>query len=76
MCTNYSQKWVARDKDVTLELLEAYGIKYSVRPSGWWPLNLFKAGRFVRNAVRNFDKCIRFEEYRIMMRYHHKTAFL
>jgi predicted glycosyltransferase len=44
----------ARDKDVTLKLLEAYKIPYETRPDGWRPLNLFKAARFVTDAARAF----------------------
>lgn len=55
-------KITARDKDVTLQLLDAYGFEYEVRPSGWRPLNLFKATRLLRNANRNFDLCIRSED--------------
>ena len=44
----------ARDRDVTLRLLDAYGIQYSVRPSGWRPLNLMLATSFVKKAAREF----------------------
>jgi hypothetical protein len=44
----------ARDRDVTLRLLDAYKIPYSVRPSGWRPLNLVLATNFVRKAARDF----------------------
>ncbi len=44
----------ARDKDVTLRLLDAYKIPYETRPDGWRPLNLFKAARFVTDAARAF----------------------
>jgi hypothetical protein len=40
-------KVTARDKDVTLKLLEAYGIPYVVRPDGWRPMNLLLASRFI-----------------------------
>lgn len=37
----------ARDKDIILQLLEHYGFEYVVRPSGWRPINLFRASKFV-----------------------------
>jgi predicted glycosyltransferase len=53
-------KVTARDKDVTLKLLEAYEISYVVRPDGWRPLNLFVAGRFIKKTARKFgaDKLV------------------
>jgi predicted glycosyltransferase len=50
----HSVKVTARDRDVTIRLLEAYDIPYAVRPSGWRPLNLFLATRFVQKAARDF----------------------
>ncbi len=47
-------KVTARDKDVTLRLLDACKIPYETRPDGWRPLNLFKAARFVTDAARAF----------------------
>jgi len=44
----------ARDKDVTLRLLDAYKLPYIVRPTGWRPLNLFRASRFVRKTGEAF----------------------
>ena len=53
-------KITARDKDVTLQLLDAYKIPYIVRPSGWRPLNLITATSFVKKAAKEFgaDKLI------------------
>jgi predicted glycosyltransferase len=53
-------KVTARDKDVTIALLEAYKIPYVVRPDGWRPLNLFVAGRFIKKVARDFgaDKLV------------------
>ena len=48
-------KITARDKDVTLELLDAYGFSYDVRPSGWRPLNLFTATGFVKKTAKEFN---------------------
>jgi predicted glycosyltransferase len=45
----------ARDKDVTLRLLDAYKLPYVLRPTGWRPLNLFRASRFVRKAGEKFQ---------------------
>ena len=50
----HSVKITARDKDVTLALLEAYGFDYVVRPTGWRPLNLLVASRFLLNIGREF----------------------
>ena len=44
----------ARDKDVTLKLLEAFKIPYTVRPDGWRPLNLLMASRFIAQSARAF----------------------
>lgn len=53
-------KVTARDKDVTLQLLDAYKIPYVVRPSGWRPLNLFTATSFIKKIAKEFkaDKLI------------------
>ena len=50
----HSVKVTARDKDVTLKLLEAYKIPFTVRPYGWRPLNLFKAAKFVADTAEAF----------------------
>jgi predicted glycosyltransferase len=47
----HSVKVTARDKDVALRLLEAYGIPYVVHPDGWRPLNLILAGRFIKRVA-------------------------
>ena len=56
----HAVKVTARDKDVTLQLLDAYKIPYIVRPSGWRPLNLITATSFVKKAAKEFkaDKLI------------------
>lgn len=53
-------KITARDKDVTLQLLKAYGFSYDIRPSGWRPLNLIAATSFVKKAAKEFkaDKLV------------------
>lgn len=53
-------KITARDKDVTLQLLDAYGMEYEVRPSGWRPLNLLTATRFIKRKASDFkaDKLV------------------
>ncbi|MBA3046445.1 MAG: hypothetical protein KKH41_00830 [Candidatus Thermoplasmatota archaeon] len=48
----HTVKVTARDKDVTLRLLDAFGIPYVVRPTGWRPLNLVRATRFIRKVAR------------------------
>jgi predicted glycosyltransferase len=50
----HTVKITARDKDVTLRLLDAYKLPYIVRPTGWRPLNLFRASRFVRKTGEAF----------------------
>ena len=50
----HAVKVTARDKDVTLKLLEAYKIPFTVRPDGWRPLNLFKAAKFVADTAEAF----------------------
>lgn len=44
----------ARDRDVTVALLNAYGIPFIVRPTGWRPLNLLVAGRYITREARTF----------------------
>jgi len=50
----HSVKVTARDRDVTIALLEAFKIPFETRPDGWRPLNLFRAARFVTDAARAF----------------------
>jgi hypothetical protein len=50
----HSVKITARDKDVTLRLLDAYKIPFETRPDGWRPLNLFKATKFVADTAEAF----------------------
>ena len=47
-------KVTARDKDVTLALLDAYGLECEVRPSGWRPLNLIQTTGFIKKRAREF----------------------
>ena len=53
-------KVTARDKDVTIQLLRNYKFSFDIRPSGWRPLNLFKATKFIKNEAKRFkaDKLV------------------